>query len=204
MKKFVILLVLAAIVVFAATKINNPLNLAKQQQDVATHNEQNIGGSFELIDKNGKTVKDEDFNGRLMLIYFGFSYCHGICPTDLAVMSEVMSGLNEDERQQVAPIFISVDYERDTPARLLEYMDRYHDSITALTGTQEQVQQAIQAYRVYARKTQISPKMQEVMGPYGYDHSSFTYLMDRQGKYITHFTHDSEPLEVIAKIRHHL
>ncbi len=154
-----------------------------------------IGGPFSLVDTNGKRVTDRDFRGKLMLVFFGYSHCPDVCPTELQTMSEVMTKLGP-EAGKVAPIFISVDPKRDTPDVLAAYMKNFDARITGLTGGQDEIASAAKAYRVYFRKTG------ETGGDdYTVDHSAFVYLMDGEGRYFTHFSFSSAPDAMVAVIR---
>jgi protein SCO1/2 len=135
-----------------------------------------IGGPFSLTDQNGAVRQDSDFRGKLMLVYFGYTYCPDICPTTLAAMSQALDRLGP-ESDRVQPIFITVDPERDTPAQMRLYASNFHPRLLALTGSADQVAVAEKAYRVYAKKVAEPGKMDYLM-----DHSSFIYLMDRDGK----------------------
>ena len=157
-----------------------------------------VGGPFELVDHEGKTVRDDAFRGRLMLVYFGYTWCPDVCPTELQNMSAAMDLLGEDAAE-VAPIFITVDPERDTAATIADYRQHVHPSLVALTGSPEQVSAAAKTYRVYYAK---GPE--ERPGEYLMDHSSFVYLMDRKGGYLTHFAPATPPETMAARIREHL
>jgi protein SCO1/2 len=156
-----------------------------------------IGGDFTLVDQNGQKRTAADFRGRLMLVYFGFTYCPDVCPTELQTMSEAVD-LLADKGEAVQPIFISVDPERDTPEQLRPYAESFHPRLVALTGTPEQVQQAARAYKVYYAKR---PQKE---GEYLVDHSSFVFLLDRGGKYVTHFSPAATPEQMAAAIRKRL
>lgn len=158
-----------------------------------------VGGPFTLVDQNGKTVTDADFRGRLMLIYFGYSYCPDVCPTELHKMTVALDMLN-DGLDEVAPIFITVDPERDTVEQMKAYATLFHPNLIALTGTQAQTDAAVQAYRVYYKKV----RGEETALDYLVDHSSFIYLMGRDGAYLTHFDSASTPEEIAAAVRDHL
>jgi protein SCO1/2 len=153
-----------------------------------------VGGPFELTSHNGRRVTNKDFGGQLMLVYFGFTYCPDICPAGLQVISAALDKMG-DRATGVAPLFISVDPERDTPEQLKRYMDSFHKSILGLTGSAEDVDKAAKAYRVYYRKAK-DPTLSE----YTIDHTSFIYLMDTKGEYITHFPHAVAPDELAKRL----
>ncbi len=157
-----------------------------------------IGGPFELTDQNGNTVTDQSFKGRLMLIYFGFTYCPDACPTALGVMSAALDKLDV-AADRVAPILITVDPERDTPEVLKEYVGAFHPRMVGLTGTREQIAQAAKAYRVFYQKAPGATSDEYLM-----DHTLLIYLMDADGKYVAHFGPDATPDQVAAEIRKHL
>lgn len=143
-----------------------------------------VGGPFTLVDQTGRTVTDKDFRGRFMLVYFGFTNCPDICPSGLQVMSAALDKLGP-KGDQVTPILITVDPERDTPQQLASYVPSFHPRLLGLTGSPEQVSAALKAYRVYAKKVE-DPKSS---AGFTYDHTSIIYLMDREGNYVAHFTH---------------
>lgn len=146
-----------------------------------------IGGPFRLVDDAGKPVTERDFAGRPMLVMFGFTSCPDICPSGLQVMAAALDKLG-DKGRKVTPVFISLDPERDTPEKLHEYVRSFHPSIVGLTGTTEEVAAAAKAYRVYFKKVPLQ-------GGDGYtiDHSSFFYVMDGRGEFLTHVPHTTDP-----------
>jgi cytochrome oxidase Cu insertion factor (SCO1/SenC/PrrC family) len=139
-----------------------------------------IGGPFALIDHTGKLRTDEDFRGKLLLIYFGYSYCPDVCPTDLQQIGLAVDGLSAGA-DAVQPLFITLDPERDTTVHLADYVPLFHPRLIGLTGSAEQIRRVALAYKVYYAK--YPPD-----GPdYVIDHSSFIYLVDKAGKYIGFF-----------------
>ena len=139
-----------------------------------------IGGPFALIDHTGKLRTDEDFRGQLLLIYFGYSYCPDVCPTDLQQIGLAVDGLGA-RAEAVQPLFITLDPERDTAVHLAEYVPLFHPRLIGLTGSAEQIRRVALAYKVYYAK--YPPDSSD----YVIDHSSFTYLVDKAGKYIGFF-----------------
>jgi protein SCO1/2 len=153
-----------------------------------------VGGPFRLTDQHGRTVTDESFRGRFMLIYFGYTFCPDFCPTSLQIMAEAIDRLGP-AGDKVQPIFITIDPERDTVEQLASYVPNFGPGLIGLTGTLEQVTAAARAYRVYFKKSQS-----ESLADYGMDHSSIIYLMGPDGRYITHFSHTATPEQVAAAI----
>ena len=158
-----------------------------------------IGGPFSLVDQNGERVTEATFTGRAKVMYFGYSYCPDMCPLGLATIAAAYDQLTPDERAQVAPIFVTVDPERDTVEALADYVDLFHPALVGLTGTAEEVAAAAGAYRVYYRKAES-----ETATEYLVDHSTFTYLMDGDNDYVTHFGHDVSSEDMVEAIRRHL
>ncbi|MEM7024540.1 MAG: SCO family protein, partial [Pseudomonadota bacterium] len=108
-----------------------------------------IGGPFRLTDHHGNQVTEQDFAGRYMLVYFGYTFCPDVCPLSLTVMAGALDQLSEEQTEQMAPIFISVDPARDTVEQLASYAPLFHPNLVAMTGSEEQIRDAARAYRVY-------------------------------------------------------
>ncbi len=156
-----------------------------------------IGGPFALIDQHGEARSDRDFRGRFMLIYFGYTYCPDFCPTSLTTMTAALDLVAQSDAalaRRVVPILITVDPERDTVEALAAYAPHFHESLVALTGTPEEIAAAAEAYRVYYAKVQ-DPGASD----YLVDHSTFIFLMDPEGGYVTHFAPGVTP-EAIAEV----
>ncbi len=158
-----------------------------------------IGGPFTLTDHTGRRVSEKDFRGKFMLIYFGFTFCPDVCPTALQVMSAALDKLGP-KAQRVTPVLISVDPERDTPKQLASYIQSFHKSFVGLTGTPEDVRAAAKAYRVYFKQV----KDPQSTAGYTMDHTSIVYLMDPQGRFVTHFTHATQVDAMVSGILKHL
>jgi len=157
-----------------------------------------IGGPFHLVDDQGRPRSDSDFRGKLMLVYFGYSFCPDLCPTTLAIMGEALDKLGPDAAQ-VAAIFITIDPERDTVEHLQGYAEQFGPGIVALTGKPEDIAEAARAYRVYYRKAETKDGT-----PYLMDHSSIVYLMDRDGRYLANFGPDATPEDIARGIKSRL
>jgi cytochrome oxidase Cu insertion factor (SCO1/SenC/PrrC family) len=138
-----------------------------------------IGGAFQLTDQDGKTVTDTDFAGRYRLMYFGYTSCPDICPLDLKKMTEALKLLDPAQAAKIAPIFISIDPERDTPKVLKSYVAAFSPRLTGLTGTVRQVQEVENGYKVYAAKTTSATS-----SDYQMNHSAYIYLMGPNGAFI--------------------
>lgn len=143
-----------------------------------------IGGDFTLVDGAGKTVTEQDFRGKYMLVYFGFTHCPDICPTSLLLIQNALNKLN-GKGKKVVPVFITLDPERDTPEAVGQYVAHFGPTMVGLSGTRAQIDAVAAAYKVYHRKAEVEDS---AMG-YVIDHSGFMYLMGPDGAYITPFPH---------------
>lgn len=138
-----------------------------------------IGGEFELVNQDGETVTQDHYKDHYKLVFFGFTYCPAVCPTELSRMAKVLEALGEEGAAKIQPIFISVDPERDTPEVIKEYVPQYHPRLVGLTGTSEQIQAAKDSFKVFATKVE-----NEMMDGYMVDHSSYTYFMSPENTLI--------------------
>ena len=154
-----------------------------------------IGGPFRLLAAGGREVTDAEFRGRFMLVYFGYTRCPDACPTALQDIANALDMLPPEARARIAVLFITIDPEHDTPAVVTDYVSAFDIPITALSGTPDQVATAARAYRVYYAKHQ------KPGGTYDMDHSSIIYLMDKQGRFIGNFSHETPPQAIAAKLR---
>lgn len=145
-----------------------------------------IGGEFTLVDETGKTVSDKDVFTRPSLVYFGYTFCPDICPTDTARNADAVDVLTE-RGYDVQPVFISIDPERDTPEVIAEYTDYLHPDMLGLTGSLEQVKAASQAYKTYFKKQPADDEF------YFVDHSTFTYLVMPETGFAEYFRREVEP-----------
>ena len=155
-----------------------------------------FGGPFELIDYNGIVRTDKDFRGKFMLIYFGYTSCPSICPTNLQHMAEALDALGEDANK-IQPLFITVDPERDTQDVVKDYVGYFGPSFVGLTGSEAQVRRVAKAYRVHRRKI-----IEDNSAPDDYlvDHASLTLLVGPQGGFKTLFAHNTSGAVMAARI----
>ncbi|MBJ7416910.1 MAG: SCO family protein [Niveispirillum sp.] len=154
-----------------------------------------IGGPFTLTTHEGRVVTDKDFMGKYKLVFFGYTFCPDICPTELQTIAQAMD-LMGDSGADVQPLFITIDPERDTPPVLADYVKLFHPSIIGLTGTAEQIAAVAKAYRVYYARSQGEPDPTQ----YLMDHSTFAYLLAPDGSFVTVFAKGSTPEQMVEAI----
>ena len=152
-----------------------------------------IGGPFTLVDQTGRSVTDREVITRPSLVYFGYTFCPDVCPLDNQRNAEAVDIL-EERGFAVTPVFISVDPARDTPDVLAQFAENLHPAMIALTGSEEQVRAASQAYRVYSR---IQDPDEEF---YLVDHSTFTYLVAPESGFLEFFKRDATPDQMADRV----
>lgn len=157
-----------------------------------------IGGPFTLIDHDGKTMTDADFAGKYRIVYFGYTYCPDVCPTDLTKIGAALRTLDKQAprtAQKIVPLFITVDPERDGPAQLKQYVGNFHPRLIGLTGKPEAIAQVAKAYAVAYMK-------QPTPSGYLMGHTEVAYLMGPDGKPITSLPLEKDPPAIVAELEH--
>jgi cytochrome oxidase Cu insertion factor (SCO1/SenC/PrrC family) len=162
---------------------------------VAVRSGVSIGGPFDLIDHNGRLATDETYQGRWMLVFFGYTDCPDDCPLTLQKMATALDALGP-LADQIAPLFITVDPARDTPDRLAGYLANFGSRIIGLTGDSEQIAAVAKAYRVY-----YSPAEHEQSGVDLVSHSTLLYLMNPRGELDELLRPDTDADELAAALR---
>lgn len=156
-----------------------------------------FGGSFAgLVDTNGKIVADTAFADKYQLVFFGFTYCPSICPTELHKISTVLKQLGPESAAKIAPVFVSVDPERDTPELLKAYTGMFNPAIIGLTGTVEAINKIKADWKIYAAKAEMGTD-----GDYTINHSSFTYFMAPDGRILGLFDTKDTPDTITKTIK---
>ena len=151
-------------------------------------------GEFSLIDTDEIPRRDEDFEGKVMVVYFGFTYCPDVCPVDIGVLSAAMNELGA-EATNVAPIFITVDPARDTPEAMADYI-AFDARLTGLTGDEEAAKAARDSFKVQAS---IEPLPDSAI-EYTVNHSRFFYITDRAGQPIYALTGGASPQDLAGVV----
>ncbi|WP_137388306.1 SCO family protein [Rhodoligotrophos defluvii] len=182
-----LLLIAIALIVIAATGVAVPWLLSPAQQGSQVTGTALVGGPFELTDQDGKRVTDKDFRGKFMLVYFGYTFCPDVCPTELQAMTTAVTRLGEDAKR-VQPIFITVDPERDTVEQMKTYVSNFDGGLIGLTGSTEDIVKATQAYRIYFAKVKDESSSAE----YLMDHTSLVFLMDENGTFRRVFSYGTD------------
>ncbi|WP_234029019.1 SCO family protein [Aurantiacibacter spongiae] len=142
-----------------------------------------LTGQFSLVDENGQAVTQNSYDGKYRMVYFGYAYCPNICPFDTQRMMQgyrTFADAHPDLAERVQPLFVTIDPERDTPAVLREYTANFGDELIGLTGSQEQVDRAAEAFSVFHSRGETTES-----GGYLMDHSNAGYLMGPRGEPIT-------------------
>lgn len=154
------------------------------------------GGEFTLQSLSG-SVSLKDFRGKVVLVYFGYTMCSDICPTNLSMMSNAFAQMDKQELAKVQGIFISVDPKRDTMERLSEYTRYFHESIMGISGQADVIREIADrygaAYQIVIQEDSATN--------YVVDHSSETYVIDPEGKLIVRLAHAAPPQEILDAIR---
>jgi cytochrome oxidase Cu insertion factor (SCO1/SenC/PrrC family) len=189
---------LALVMAGGALGAEEPKRSAAESMDVLMWNREPVGGPFALIDHHGKRRTDADFRGRLMLVYFGYTFCPDVCPTDLLEIGQAMQKLGP-QAKEVQPLFITLDPARDSAKHLAGYVPHFHPAILGLTGKAEAIAAAANAYKVYYKKV---PGLSAAA--YSVDHTAFLYLMDRKGQYLGFFPPGTTADRMLEIIRPHL
>src|SRR3990172_1341191 len=156
------------------------------EPNVTTTGKALIGGPFALVDQHGKTVTDGVFRGRYMLVFFGLTNCPDICPAELQVIAASLDELGP-KAEEVVPIFVTLDPERDTPEVMADYVKNFGSRFVGLTGSPEAIAETAKTYLVAFSKFENKDAVGD--DNYSIDHSAFVYLMGRDGEYITHFNY---------------
>jgi len=190
MKRTCVLLVAASLIGSATVRAQKAPQAA-QMMDELMFGRGPIGGRFTLTDQDGKRRSDGEFRGKLRIVYFGYTFCPDICPTDLMAITQALDALGP-KAADIQPIFISIDPERDTSV-MGEYLRAFHPSFIGLTGSPDEIKKVADAYKAFYRK------VDDGRGGYTIDHSGVIYLMGRNGEYLGFMPPQTAP-ERLAEI----
>ena len=196
-------LTILALSILLVTYTGCSLSPVQGQDAVAVGNSSNRG-TFTLTDHTGRTVTDQDFRGSYLLIFFGYTHCPDICPTALTVVANVINLLGE-QAQQVQPVFITLDPERDTPQALANFVSYFHPRLIGLTGSLDQIDAVAKTYFVRSQKyLPIAPSdttVSEEDNNYLLDHTAASYLLNTDGSGLALFQHGTPATEIANTIQ---
>ncbi len=157
-----------------------------------------MGGPFTLTDQNGRRVSDSAFAGKYRLVYFGFTFCPDVCPTDMQVLGAGLRRFEASDPSRAAlvqPIFVSVDPARDTPAVLRQFVAAFHPRFVGLTGSEAEIARTARAYGIYYERGEPGPD-----GAYQVNHSRNAVLYGPQGEPVAPIPQDQGPAAVAAEL----
>jgi cytochrome oxidase Cu insertion factor (SCO1/SenC/PrrC family) len=170
---------------------------AAQMMDDLMYGRGTVGGPFTLTDPTGRQRSDTEFRGKLMIVYFGYTFCPDVCPTDLMAITQALDALGP-AAEGIQPVFITIDPERDTKA-LAEYVSAFHRSLVGLTGSPEEIRKVANSYKAFYTKVQ-----DERSGDYSIDHAGVIYLMGRNGEYLGFMPPQTNPDRLTEILRKYL
>jgi cytochrome oxidase Cu insertion factor (SCO1/SenC/PrrC family) len=170
---------------------------AAQMMDDLMYGRGRVGGPFTLTDQTGKQRSDTDFRGKLMIVYFGYTYCPDVCPTDLMAITQALDALGP-AAEGVQPVFITIDPERDTKL-LADYVSAFHRSLVGLTGSPDEIRKVANSYKAFYVKVQ-----DERSRDYSIDHAGVIYLIGRNGEYLGFMPPQTNPDRLTEVLRKNL
>jgi protein SCO1/2 len=153
-----------------------------------------VGAPFTLPDASGKPRSLWEFRGKLVLLYFGYTGCPDVCPTDLAFIAEALRSLGA-QADAVQPVFVTLDPARDTPEVLREYAAAFDARFVALRGGEDETRRIARAWKVYYEK------VPRPGGAYFIDHMAFTFVLDRRGRYTALFPPGTPADRMVVMLR---
>jgi protein SCO1/2 len=154
-----------------------------------------VGARFALIDHHGNRVDNDTYRGRYPLVFFGFTHCAVVCPRALGKLSSALEQLGPLS-DRLAPLYVTVDPDRDDPARMREFLTSNYPRFTGLTGSPRALEAARSEFRVFA----VRKEGPDAEGGYQVPHSAITYLLDQHGDYLAHFTDALEAPEIAERL----
>jgi protein SCO1/2 len=170
---------------------------AAQMMDDLMYGRGRVGGPFTLTDQTGKQRSDTDFRGKLMIVYFGYTYCPDVCPTDLMAITQALDALGP-AAEGVQPVFITIDPERDTKL-LADYVAAFHRSLVGLTGSADEIRKVANSYKAFYVKVE-----DERSRDYSIDHAGVIYLIGRNGEYLGFMPPQTNPDRLTEVLRKNL
>ena len=170
---------------------------AAQMMDDLMYGRGTVGGPFTLTDQTGRPRSDSEFRGKLMIVYFGYTYCPDVCPTDLMAITQALDALGP-AAEGVQPVFITIDPERDNKL-LADYLSAFYRSFVGLTGAPDEIRKVANSYKAFYAKV---PDRQDA--DYSIDHAGVIYLMGRNGEYLGFMPPQTNPDRLTEVLRKYL
>ena len=196
-RKFFYLLLFSGILIIFSFSYNIYMHISESGTcNKSTNFVNELGGPIDLIDQNETTFSLKKQNASLSLLYFGYSYCPDICPYDLernAYVKDIM----DEHKLDINLVFITLDPSRDTTERLKDFSEYIHKSMIALTGSNDQIETLKKAYGVFGKSNKVDYEDQS----YLVDHSTFSYLVNRDGEVLSYFNRRESPEKISEKIK---
>lgn len=146
---------------------------------------------FSVKTINGEVSKDS-FKGKVLAVYFGYTYCPDVCPTSLSTLAMALNNIGKEKTKDFTGIFISVDPDRDTLKNLKDYAQYFHPNFIGATSNKENIDDITKRYESYYKKIELE---NSAMG-YSVSHTSYIYFFDKDGKFITRADHFSDPTSI--------
>jgi len=170
---------------------------AAQMMDDLMYGRGSIGGPFTLTDQSGKRRSDTEFRGKLMIVYFGYTFCPDVCPTDLMAITQALNALGPVAKD-IQPVFITIDPERDTKV-LEDFMSGFHYSFIGLSGSPDEIRTVADSYKAFYVKVP-----NDRTGDYSIDHAGVIYLIGRKGEYLGFMPPQTSPERLAEVLRNNL
>ena len=169
--------------------------LMSSQSQSYTGNSGQVGGDFTLSNVTGE-VSLSDFRDKVVILYFGFTQCHEVCPTSMGVLRNALQRLSPEELSQVQSIFVSVDPARDTLQDTQNFATKFHKTIIGVGGTREEVESVADKYHAFFKEDEVVDETD-----YKFRHSSRFYVIDQNGTLVDAMRHSTTTNELVARIK---
>jgi cytochrome oxidase Cu insertion factor (SCO1/SenC/PrrC family) len=190
-------LVIACVLGFGFASAEGEQQTAAEMMDDLMYGRGTVGGPFTLTDQDGRRRSDSEFRGKLMIVYFGYTFCPDVCPADLMAITQALDALGP-EAASIQPIFITVDPQRDTRV-LKDYVAAFHPSLVALIGSPDEIRRVANSYKAFYARVPG-----ERGGDYSIDHTGIIYLMGREGEYLGFMPPQTGPEKLTEVLRKYL
>eukprot|EP00056_Hartaetosiga_gracilis_P004745 m.77877 g.77877 ORF g.77877 m.77877 type:complete len:248 (-) comp11931_c0_seq6:1335-2078(-) len=200
-KSLVVMLTVGGGVVYYFDNQRKEMELEVKKKTRRSAGRPKLGGPYELVNTAGDAVTNKSFEGHWHLLYFGFTFCPDVCPEELEKMAEVVDAVEAQKgKDTLTPIFISVDPDRDSPEKILEYVQDFHPKMIGLTGSHEQIKHICKQFRVYYSRPEPDPSNPD----YLVDHSIIQYLMAPDGAFVAYYGQNTTADKETESILNHM